>query len=148
MLFYWIVPPLNSWWINWSMSRRALISFRSSRDNNSRLRSRWSWTWSSYFSLIAFLCLFHIFALNYIIFNIFLLLSSSPLLISIYCNIKFIKLVKTFRFIPSSIIMITFSSPFCLLWIYKLMSKISNVEISIWIVIFWLLSLSSYLWIL
>jgi hypothetical protein len=118
MLFYWIVPPLNPWRIDRSMSCRALVSFHSSRNYYSRLRSRRSWTWSSYFSLIPFLCLLHVFALDYVILNIFLFLSSSSLLISIYNNVKFIKLVKTLRFISSSIVMITFSSPFSLLWIY------------------------------
>ena len=148
MLFYRIISSLNSRRIDWCVSGRTLITFWSSGNYNSWLRSRRPATRCSNFSLISFLCLFHIFTLNNIIFYIIWFLTSSPLLFRINSNIEFIKLIQTFRFISSSIIMIALCSPFGLLWIYKLMCKISHIQISIWIIILWLLSLSSSLWIL
>ena len=139
MLFNRIVPPLNPWRINRGMPSRALVSFRSTRDYNSRLRAGRSWTWSSYFSLISLLCLLHVFALDYVILHIF------SLLVCVNCNVELIKLVKTLRFISSSIVMIAFSSPFRLLGINKLVSKIGHIHVSIWIVVLWLLCLSSNL---
>ena len=85
MLLNWIVSSLNSWGIYRNMSSRALVSLQTSRYNYSWLRAWWARTWRPNFSLISFLSLFHIFALNNIIFNIFVLvLCSSPLWITFH----------------------------------------------------------------
>jgi len=106
-MFNWIISSLNTRWIRRNMTWAWILIFISSRNQNSWLRTGWSWARRSYFSMISFQSLLHILALNQFIFNFFIIFSQSSFP---WVGVNF-KLVnqRSVLNITSPLVVITFS---------------------------------------